>query len=316
MFDLLFLSLIIFSSFFIVLFSLPLLINKLEEIGSIRQDQHKIEKNYVACPGGLAILLGFFFGSMLTGLLDLDESSILLISFVTILGSTVGLVDDLLAFNKKTIIFFTIVMGLPLWTFYQGGTVIDTFFWGMRDIGVWYLPISILGISFLSNAVNIYSPLNGLESGLAFITCSGLAVCAMLYNSMESAISLAIMSACLLAFLRWNYYPSKIFLGNIGTYMIGSFLASAIIAGNIKVAGIISCIPYLLNFILRALDGFKKFVADTTEDGHIIASNPGTLWSLFILNKPKHEKTVVLYSWLVQASFSLTAVFYSLLRNL
>ena len=316
MVNFLFFPVICFSSFLIVFLSLPLLIHRLEEIGSVRPDHHKIDQVYVASPGGLAILLGFFFGSMLTGLLDLDEGSILIISFVTVLGSSVGLVDDLLAFEKKTIVFFTILMGLPLWTFYQGGTVIDTFFWGMRDIGIWYLPISILSISFLSNAVNIYSPLNGLESGLAFIPCSGLALCALLYNSMESAISLAIMAACLLAFLRWNVHPSRIFLGNIGTYMIGSLMASAIIAGSIKVAGIISCIPYFINLILRASDRFEKFVADVTEDGLIIASKPGTLWSLFILNKPKHEKTVVIYSWLVQTVFSLSAVFYSLLRNL
>jgi UDP-N-acetylglucosamine--dolichyl-phosphate N-acetylglucosaminephosphotransferase len=185
----------------------------------------------------------------------------------------------------------------------------------IKDIGILYLPLSILGISFLSNAVNIYSPLNGLESGLAFITCTGLTLCALLYDSMESAISLAIMASCLLAFLRWNKYPSKIFLGNIGTYMIGSLIASAIIAGSIKVAGIIACFPYFLNFFFRTWDRFEKFTADITKDGLIIASKPGTLWSLFVLNKPRHERTVVIFSWIIQTMFSLTAIFYSLIRN-
>jgi UDP-N-acetylglucosamine--dolichyl-phosphate N-acetylglucosaminephosphotransferase len=295
--------------------SLPPLIRRLEEIGSVKTDYHKNSSSKVACPGGLAILLGYFSGSVLTGLLGLNESSLLIIAFVTVLGAVVGLVDDLLSFKKATIICFTIIMGLPLWAFYQGGTVIDTFFWGLKDIGILYLPLSILGISFLSNAVNIYSPLNGLESGLAFITCTGLTICALLYDSMESAISLAIMASCLLAFLRWNKYPSKIFLGNIGTYMIGSLIASAIIAGSIKVAGIIACFPYFLNFFFRTWDRFEKFTADITKDGLIIASKPGTLWSLFVLNKPRHERTVVIFSWIIQTMFSLTAIFYSLIRN-
>jgi UDP-N-acetylglucosamine--dolichyl-phosphate N-acetylglucosaminephosphotransferase len=279
-------------------------------------DFHKNGLKKVACPGGLAILLGYFFGFVLTGLLCLNESSLLIIAFVTVLGAVIGLVDDLLSFKKTTIIFFTILMGLPLWAFYQGGTVVDTFFWGLKDIGILYLPLSILGISFLCNAVNIYSPLNGLESGLAFFTCSGLAICAILYNSIESAISLAIMASCLLAFLRWNIYPSKVFLGNIGTYMIGSLIASSIIAGSIKVAGIISCFPYFINFILRALDRFEKFLAEVNQDGKIVSSNPGTLWALFILGVPRKEKNVVIYSWIVQIIFSLAAIFYSVLHKL
>lgn len=315
MFGTLFLSICV-SSFLVVFLSLPLLIRRLEDIGSVKTDYHKNYSRKVASPGGLAILLGYLSGSVLTGLMGLDESSLLIIAFVTVLGAVVGLVDDLLSFKKSTIIGFTILMGLPLWAFYQGGTVVDTFFWGLKDIGIFYLPLSILGISFVSNAVNIYSPLNGLESGLALITCSGLAFSATLYNSIESAISLAIMASCLLAFLRWNFYPSRVFLGNIGTYMIGSLIASSIIAGSIKVAGIISCLPYFINFLLRAYDGFEKFLADVTLDGKIVSSYPGTLWALFILNKPRTEKMVVLYSWVIQATFSLAAVFYSLLNNI
>ena len=298
-------------SFLIVSLSLPPLVSKLSQVGRFRQDLHKKETTMVPSSGGLSVLLGFCMGIMLTSLLGLDQKVLLVVYLVTLLAAIVGTVDDFLNLSKTTMILLTLLIGFTFVIHYQGSTAVVLPFLGKMDLGLWFWPLSMLGIAFLGNAVNIYSPLNGLEAGLGFITCFGLSVCALIYGSFESAYALSLMGASLLAILRWDRYPSRVFIGNVGAYMIGTLMASSIIAGNIKVAGFISCIPYTANFFLRATDKFRKYTATVLEDGLIVADAPKTLWSMFILHKPKSERTVVYYCWIVQALFSVAAIAYS-----
>ena len=60
----------------------------------------------------------------------------------------------------------------------------------------------------------------------------------------------------LVAALRYNWYPAKIFVGDVGTLSIGAVIACAVIVGNYETAGAIIIIPYVVDFLIKAKNRF------------------------------------------------------------
>ncbi|WP_304330261.1 hypothetical protein [Candidatus Culexarchaeum yellowstonense] len=298
-------------SFITVYISTPYISKRLEEKNIVGIDLHKKGNQKIPTAGGIALLLGFTGALTIAGILDLDAKALMLIYITATLACLLGLLDDLLTLSKKTLVLFSILIGTPFLTYHKGSTFVTLTPFGPQDLGIAFWPLALLGVAFLANSVNIYAGFNGLEAGLGLITSTSLAISATIYGSKESAITLSILAASLLAFLKYNYYPAKTFIGNSGTYMTGAIIASAIIVGTIKTAGIIACTPYIINFILRAKDKFQWTVGTTTEDNKIISQKICSLWSIFMYKKPTDEKTVVKKCWTIQAIFGTLAIMYS-----
>jgi len=66
------------------------------------------------------------------------------------------------------------------------------------------------------------------------------------------------MLGALIAFLRFNWYPARVFTGDIGNLSIGAALAVAVILGNLESAGAILVIPYVLDFFIKAYNKFPS----------------------------------------------------------
>ncbi|MEM3714301.1 MAG: hypothetical protein QXF82_05060 [Nitrososphaeria archaeon] len=303
------------TSFMIVYFSTPYISRKLEEKNIVGIDLHKNNDKRIPTSGGITLLLGFTSALTLAGTLELDTKALMLIYITATLACLLGLLDDLLTLSKKTLVTFSILIGTPFLTYHKGSTFVTLTPFGPQDLGIIFWPLALLGVAFLANGVNIYAGFNGLEAGLGIITSASLAISALIYNSIESALTLSILAASLLAFLKYNYYPAKTFIGNSGTYMTGAIIASAIIVGTIKTAGIIACTPYIINFILRAKDKFQWTVGKTTEDNKIVSEKICSLWSIFMYKKPAEEKTIVKKCWTIQAIFGILAITYSLIAT-
>jgi len=165
----------------------------------------------------------------------------------------------------------------------------------------------------LMNGVNVYAGFNGLEAGLGLVSSFSLATCAVIYGSLESAVSLFALAGALLAFLKWNSFPAKVFIGGSGTFLVGAVLASSIIAGSIKVVGIIALFPYILNFILRARDRFTSSVADveTMPDGSLRKSGLTALWAVFIYGSSTNEQRMVNRCLALQILFGVVAILFA-----
>jgi UDP-N-acetylglucosamine--dolichyl-phosphate N-acetylglucosaminephosphotransferase len=299
-------------SFITVLVSAPQISRKLSDKNVTSLDLHKTVLTNVPNIGGLSLILGFSVALSLAGGLPIDTRPLLVVYIVGILAGLLGIVDDFLHLSRKTILVASLLIGVPFVTYQVGSTIVILPVWGPINLRFLIWPLALLGVSFLSNAVNIYAGFNGLEAGCGLITSSSLAICAALYGSTESSILLVVLAAGLLAFLRYNIYPSKIFIGNSGTYLVGACLAASIIVGDIKTAGILACFPYIVNFLLRARDGLRWSVGETTEEGLVVSSKVNALWSVFIYRKPQSERFVVLRCWLVQLFFGAAAVAYSI----
>ncbi|MFQ6126791.1 MAG: hypothetical protein ACE5PM_06265 [Candidatus Hydrothermarchaeales archaeon] len=289
----------------------PKLVGKAKEVGMAGIDLHKNDGSEVAKIGGVSILVGFIGAVTLSGMMGVNEKLMLAILLSASLGGLIGLLDDLFTLNKKVLVFSTLLMGMPIITFRAGSTMIYLTPFGPADLGVFFWLSVPLIFAFLANGVNIYAGFNGLEAGLGAITATSLAISSLVYGSTESAIAFFSLTGALIAFLKWNWHPAKVFPGNSGTYLIGAVLAASIIAGMIKLAGVIATTPYLINLLLRALDGFRWSVGETSEEGLVYSTKINALWALFMYRRPRGEPRVVAYCLLLQALFGGIAIVFS-----
>jgi len=101
---------------------------------------------------------------------------------------------------------------------------------------------------------------------------------AVAYLTDETAAFLILISAigALLATLYFNWYPARVFIGDVGTLSIGAIIASAVIIGDFEMAGVIIIIPYLLDFIIKARNRFpSKGWGGIYRDGKLYCPESG-----------------------------------------
>jgi UDP-N-acetylglucosamine--dolichyl-phosphate N-acetylglucosaminephosphotransferase len=296
-------------SFLTVALITPVVIRRCRELGFLSEDLHK-PGTMVPYLGGISILIGFLVGITATGFYGMDPKAGLAAALSGTLGGLIGLVDDLFRLNKRSLVLLSAMAGLPIVSFRVGSTVIYAL--GELDLGVLFWVLVPIGFSYLMNAVNIYAGFNGIEAGCGLVTSFFLMVCSILYKSWDSAMELAALSGALTAFLLWNRYPSRIFPGNSGTYLMGAVLASSIVIGTIKAAGIIATAPYLINFFIRLRNRFTWTVGYVDDSGVIRTKGLEALWSLWI-GKGSSEVRIFWKAILFHSLFGIGAVLFSYL---
>jgi len=184
--------------------------------------------------GGLALFFGVFVPSLAFLPLDGEMRGILLGAAV---ATTVGAIDDL--------------RGLRWWAKLAGQTLAASI---PTDFGVWVhsftlpisghhllpaaigVPITILGIVALMNMVNFLDGLDGLAAGVCAI--SGLSFCIidLSLGVVDDAILTAIVFGACVGFLRHNFYPARIFMGDSGALLLGFSLGAVSVQGLLKTA--------------------------------------------------------------------------------
>lgn len=132
------------------------------------------------------------------------------------------------------------------------GTPLDPF-WGMVLTIVW-----VIGVT---NAVNLMDGIDGLAGGIAFITAMSLmAVSAQNPHWAAATLVLAALGGAALGFLRHNFYPSRIIMGDAGAYFFGYVLAATALLGSLKVTTVFSLVPIALFLLLPILDTTQVFI--------------------------------------------------------
>lgn len=291
----------------------PWLITSITRAGIMEEDLHKRDKPRLPTMGGIGIFAGFASAMTLSAVLGLDYRLMFAIFLSGTLAVLAGLVDDLFKFSKTSLVLVTFLISVPVIAFRAGTTLVYLTPIGPADFGWFFWLLVPFAFAFLMNGVNVYSGFNGLEVGLGIVSAISLGLCSLFYGSLESAVALFAMSGALLAFLKWNWYPARVFIGNSGTLLVGAVLAASIIAGTIKIVGVIALFPYIVNFVLRARDRFMSTVGDVDvmADGTLRNGKLTALWAIFMRAAPAEERNVVVRCILMQIIFGLLAVVFA-----
>jgi UDP-GlcNAc:undecaprenyl-phosphate GlcNAc-1-phosphate transferase len=125
---------------------------------------------------------------------------------------------------------------------------------GTMELGFIAVPVTFLWIIGITNAFNLVDGLDGLAAGLASIAAGTCAVLFLLRGDTQDAILLLILVGALAGFLRYNFNPAKIFLGDSGSLGVGFLLATSAIRGSQKGATALAVFVPLLIFGLPILD--------------------------------------------------------------
>jgi UDP-N-acetylglucosamine--dolichyl-phosphate N-acetylglucosaminephosphotransferase len=259
---------IFLASFIATFICTPWIIPKLERANYTGKDMNKQDKRQIPNIGGFAIIFGFSAGVLLAiGLFTYlgtygghFNPALILAAFSTILlMALIGVFDDLFSMHQTVKATLPLFAALPLVAVNAGVTSMDFPFIGFVNIGLLYALILIpIGITGASNVTNMLAGFNGLEAGMGSVACLSLGIIALITGKTESAILLFSMLGALLAFLYYNWYPAKVFMGDAGTLGIGAVIASAVIVGNYEMAGVIVILPYTLDFFIKTVNGFPS----------------------------------------------------------
>ena len=118
---------------------------------------------------------------------------------------------------------------------------------------------TILWIMAITNAVNLLDGVDGLAGGVSFIMAMGLlVVSAQDQSKVAATLLLAALAGAALGFLRHNFPPSRIIMGDSGAYFFGYVLAASSILGDLKISTIVGLFPtvafLLLAFLVPLVD--------------------------------------------------------------
>jgi UDP-N-acetylglucosamine--dolichyl-phosphate N-acetylglucosaminephosphotransferase len=258
------------ASFFVTLFLTPVWIRAAPHAGLVGRDMNKYEKPEVAEIGGIPLVAGFATGVLLYIALStfyFKQDSFLiyiLASLLTVLSITViGIVDDVLRWKiglkqwQKPLL--TLPAALPVMAVNAGQSIMVLPLIGSVDFGILYpLLIIPLGIAGAANGFNMLAGYNGLEAGLGVIILSTLGIVSWKTGNTWITMLAFSMVFALLAFLKYNWVPAKVFPGDTMTYSVGALIACVAIFGNMEKIAIILFIPYFMDFFLPVRSRFKK----------------------------------------------------------
>ncbi len=240
------------------------LIKRLARVGITGRDENKEGSPEVPEMGGIAIVAGFSAGLLFmifsNSFMGLDFNLIFVLGALITIHTIafIGISDDLLSLPQWLKAILPLFAAIPLVAVKAAGsTAITIPFIGLVDFGMLYILALIpLGIAVSSNLTNMLAGFNGMEAGMGAVMFGTLALIGISNGSVEMSVMAVSMFGALLAFLFFNFYPARIFPGDVGNLTIGAALASTVIIGNLESAGAILVIPYVIDFFVKALNRF------------------------------------------------------------
>lgn len=253
-----------------------------EKVGAIDvpKDNRRVHDHPIPRMGGLAIFIGFmlsliFFVPMSTKVTGLLVGSVII--------AVMGGVDDIVSLNPWVKLAGQIVAALVA---IRCGLVFDvisnpnifaeeTYI----EIGWLSIPLTMLWIVGCTNAVNLIDGLDGLAVGVSAISSLTMLIVSLFVSEPVVSIILAALTGACLGFMPYNLNPAKIFMGDVGSQLLGFVLSTASIMGLFKLHAIITFFVPLLAlalpladtifaFFRRILHGQSPFKADKGHFHH------------------------------------------------
>ncbi len=200
------------------------------------------------------------------------RSQVWLPLFVLVTAGILGLFDDYMSVrgtgtNKGGGMRFAFrfwwlfaIAGLGAWWFYEklGWDKLHIPAVGDFSIGWWYIPLFLFVILFTAISSNETDGLDGLNGGVLLIAFSAFSLIAFVHNKMDLAAFCAALAGALLAFLWFNIYPARFFMGDTGAIALGTTLGVVAMLTNSALALFVIVAIYSLESGSAALQLLSK----------------------------------------------------------
>lgn len=233
-----------------------------EKVGAIDvpNDDRRVHDHPIPRMGGLAIFLGFVLSLLFFVPMSTKVAGLLI---GTVIIAIMGAVDDIVNLNPWVKLAGQLLAALVA---IKCGLVFDAIsnpnvFSEETTIQIGFLsvPLTILWIVGCTNAVNLIDGLDGLAVGVSAISSTTMLVVSLFVSEPVVSIILAALTGACLGFMPYNLNPAKIFMGDVGSQMLGFVLSTASIMGLFKLHAIITFFVPLLALALPLADTIFAF---------------------------------------------------------
>jgi UDP-GlcNAc:undecaprenyl-phosphate GlcNAc-1-phosphate transferase len=217
-----------------------------------RPGERRLNRRAVPRLGGLALFFGIFVPALAFLPLGRETKGLLLGAAVATL---VGAVDDFrgLVWWEKLggqIAAAAIPTGFGIWVHRFTFPVV-----GVHAFPEWVgVPLTVLWIVAIMNMVNFLDGLDGLAAGVCAISGFTFSLIALSLHRPSPAILAAIVLGACVGFLRHNFYPARIIMGDSGSLLLGFVLAALAVQGLLKTAAVATLLFPLLVLAVPIID--------------------------------------------------------------
>lgn len=272
-----------------------------------KPNKRKVHQKIMPRLGGLAIYASFMIGYFILRPWNEDWLYILLGSFIIVV---VGILDDIYELPAKVkfvgqlaaAFIVVVIAGVQV-------TFINLPFGGQLHFGLLSIPISILWIVGITNAINLIDGLDGLAAGvsaIALVTISGMAL--IMGDWFVFSVGLIILCSTL-GFLLYNFHPAKIFMGDTGALFLGYMISVLALLGFKNVTFISFVVPVLILGVPIS-DTFFAIIRRIVKRQPLSAPDKSHLHHCLLRLGYSHRQTVlIIYG--MSAIFGLVAIILS-----
>jgi len=221
----------------------------------------RLQREAIPRMGGIAIAAGIAAGAVVPTLMlwqqwveraTSPQSSFLVLG--TAMVFLIGLVDDVIGLSCfQRFLIQVVAAGGAVYAGWSFGRLYVPL-WGEVDLGFWGGLFTVVWIVGVTNAINLLDGLDGLAGGVAAIIATSLLVFAWIQgNALTVILMSAIVGACL-GFLRHNWAPAKIYMGDSGSLTLGFLLAVMSLHASMKGAAAVAILVPILALGLPVID--------------------------------------------------------------
>jgi len=300
-------------SFAFVYFSVPYVQKLAIKTGFVDMpNQRKIHKNPIPLLGGLSIYVGFVVTAAIFTHRALEFWGITAGGLLIFL---IGIVDDFYKTRHKEFPawpkFLVQVIAasiLPMFDISIQGINIPLAHPSFVIFPIWLKYVTtVIWVVGITNMMNFLDGVDGLAAGIAGISATTLFFIALVKGHTAMAMLSIILIGSALGFLRHNFHPARIFMGDAGATFLGYVLASIAVDGAFKSATLVSVAIPVLALGVPIMDAFYVMFRRVRENRPIYVADKGHTFH-HLMSSGLSQKQTVTFLYLLGICFSLVAI--------
>ena len=278
-----------------------------------KPNARKVHQAAMPRMGGVAIYLAFVVGALALGIYTRQVAALLIGSSIVML---IGWVDDAKGISPKVKLLGQVVASLVL---IQGGFYVEFITnpfsdGGIISLGILTIPVTIIWLTGVSNAVNLVDGLDGLSAGVSAIAALTMTIVCIVQEQYTAAALAAVLAAAAFGFLRYNFHPARTFMGDCGSLFLGFVLGALAIMGLSKGATSISILIPLIIMGIPVFDTFFAIIRRLFLRRPIFEADKDHLHHSLLKRGLSHRRTV-LTIYAISAILGLCAILLATLTS-
>ena len=278
------------------------------KIGAVdRPDNRKVHKKIMPRLGGLAIYIAFMIGCVGSMEITWDIFGILLGGTLIV---ALGVVDDVYQLPAKVKLLGQIAAACVLVIFDIRIEWVNNPLGGYFYLDMLSIPFTIFWVISFTNVVNLIDGLDGLAAGVSAIASLTVILVSVQMGYFHVAILTAALAGAIIGFIRYNFNPATIFMGDTGSMFIGYMLAAISVYGAVKTAATIALIVPAIALGLPILDTAFAIMRRYVNGRPIFQPDKGHLHHRLLATGMSHKETV-LFMYGITAVLCIGAVLWA-----